>query len=102
MSIYESPAAIEERVVNEIVARHQLPNDVEGIAVEFGFDHSDAPAVWLAFTLRIDVEETQSTYHSIYGFADSVRLELRDAGIERFAHVRVKRPAPNAQNYVST
>ena len=101
MSIYESPAATEEKVVREVVSQHQHPGDVEKIAVEFGLDHSDAPAVWLIFTLRAGIEETQDTYRSIYGFADDVRLKLRDAGVERFAHVRVKRPVLNAQSHAS-
>ncbi len=54
--------------------------------------------MWLVFTLRSDIEETQATYASVYAFADEVRAELRDAGVERFAFVRFKRPSPNLQH----
>lgn len=97
MSVYESPAVSEERVANEIVARHPLPKGVNGIAVEFGIDYSDTPAMWLVFSLDSDAEELQDTYSSVYGFADQIRDELRDAGIERFAFVRFKRSGHDPQ-----
>lgn len=98
MSIYEAPAVIEERVANEVVSRYPLPSDVKNLAVRFGLDHSDEQALWLVFTLREDVEETQDTYRSIYAFADVIRPVLRDVGIERFAYVRVDDAVPDRRS----
>lgn len=98
VNVYESPAVSEERVANSVVAQHPGPDDVSSVAVEFGVDHSDIPAMWLVFTLRLDIEETQDTYKRIYAFADAVRPELRDAGVERFAYVRVRRPDADLPN----
>ena len=98
MSIYESPAVVEERVANEVVSQYSLPEHVDSVAVEFGIDYSDAPAMWLVFMLRPEVEETQATYASVYALADQIRDGLRDACIERFAFVRFKRAFANAQS----
>lgn len=98
MNVYESPSVSEERVAADVVARHPVPKDVESITVRFGLDHSDEKALWIVFTLRNDVEETQETYRSIYAFADAIRPMLRDAGVERFAYVRVNDAASDLQN----
>lgn len=97
MNVYESPAVIEERVAREVVARHPLPEVVANVAVEFGIDYSDTPAMWLVFTLRPDLVETQETYSSVYAFMDEIREELRNAGVERFAFARFKRPVADDQ-----
>lgn len=91
MNVYESPAVSEERVANEVVAQRALPEGVASVAVEFGIDYSDSPAMWLVFTLRPDQAETQDTYALIYKFVDTVRDDLRNAGVERFAFARFKR-----------
>lgn len=93
MNVYESPAVSEARVAKEVVARHPLPEVVASVDVEFGIDYSDAPAMWLVFTLRSDLAETQETYASVYAFVDNVREELSNAGVERFAFARFKRTA---------
>lgn len=98
MSIYESPAVIEERVANDVVSQYRLPESVDSIAVEFGIDYSDTPAMWLVFTLRPGAEEMQATYASVYALVDQIRDGLRDAGVERFAFVRFKRAASNARS----
>lgn len=102
MNVYESPAVSEERVAADVVARHPVPNDVKSITVRFGLDHSDEKALWIVFTLRDDIEETQDTYRSIYAFADAIRPMLREAGIERFAYVRINDAASDQQNQVAS
>lgn len=97
MSTYESPTVSEERAATEIVARHSPAEGVNSIAVEFGTDYSDTSAMWLVFSLDRDAEELQDTYSSVYDFADEIRADLRDAGIERFAFARFGRTSSDPQ-----
>ena len=38
MSIYESPAVIEERVANDVVSQYPLPEHVDSVAVDVDID----------------------------------------------------------------
>lgn len=84
----------EEQSVHEIVARHMRPVEADGLKLEFGPDQNGDPALWLVFMLHPKHKVSPAMYEAFHSYAQSVRLDLLKAGVERFPYVRVQRLSP--------
>jgi hypothetical protein len=88
---YAGAASVEEaRLFHEIVKHHPLPPDVRRVEFRFGEDSAGAPAVWIVFVAKNDLNPTEATISAIRRVAEGVRSEVRSTGSERWPYIAIE------------
>lgn len=81
----------EARLFHEIVRKHgPLPDGVRRVEFRFGEDSTGAPAVWIVFVAKDDLNPSSESISAIRRVAEEVRSEVRRTNSERWPYIAIE------------
>lgn len=93
MNTGEATVEIDQERVKEILARFQLPDEIERIDTKFDHDHTGDPAVFLTFHVKDDAKIDREDIRRLSSFLAEITSALVNAGVGGFAYTRLEQAA---------
>ena len=93
MQTTEATSEIDRDKVKEILARFELPNEVERVETTFRDDHTGDPSVYLTFHVKDDVKISQEDIKRLSQFLGTVAGAMLNEGIGGFPYTRLEQAA---------
>jgi hypothetical protein len=93
MDTGETTVEINQERVKEILARFQLPDEIEGIDTRFGRDHTGDPAVFLTFRVKDEAKIEREDIRRLSSFLAEITSALVNGGVGGFAYTRLDQAA---------